>query len=120
MHRRACDPNQLELLRVCLNGAGGKEIFFPLSGGKSVKMLNPQWSVTMVSTSEVEMAQENEANTKRDTDTRDREEERLLKVLDPAVPEAQPFLQMGYDSQYIPLLCLFNSTWASDICPQES
>lgn len=46
----------------------------------------------MVSTSEVEMAHENEANTKRNTDTRDREEERLLKVLDPAVPEAQPFL----------------------------
>lgn len=61
-------------------------------------MLSPEWSVTMVSTSQVEMAQENEAHTERDTDTRDREEERLLKVLDLAVPEAQPFLQIAYDS----------------------
>lgn len=53
----------------------------------------------MVSTSYVEMVQENEANTERDTHTRDREEEWLLKVLGPAVPEAQPSLYMGYDSQ---------------------
>lgn len=81
------------------NWSWWKGDFSPLSGGKRVKMLSPQWYVTMVSTSYVEMIQENEANTERDTHTRDREEERLFKVLDPAVPEAQPSLYMGYDSQ---------------------
>ena len=42
---------------------------------------------------------ERQKNTKRDRDTRDREEERRLVVLDPAVPEAGLFLQMGYASQ---------------------
>ena len=42
----------------------------------------------MVSITWEEMSQENEANTGLDTDIRDREEDRQLMVLDPAVPEA--------------------------------
>lgn len=74
-----------------------KGAFFP-SGGKGVKMLSPQWSATMNATSWGEMAQEKK-DTQIDPDTRNREEERLSMVLDPAVPEVQPFPQMDYARQ---------------------
>ena len=85
------DPSQPEfLLGIYLTGVGEKEIyiyFFPLRRKRDWNV-NPQWSATIVSISWEEMSQENEANTGRDTDTRDREEDRQFMVLDPAVPEA--------------------------------
>lgn len=60
-------------------------------------MLGPQWSATMMATSWGEMTHENEDDTNRRRYSTQRE--KLLMVLDPAVPDACSFPQMDYASQ---------------------